>query len=95
MKFVTVRDLRGRSAEIWRELAAEHELVVTSNGKPIAILTATSEDTFEQSLREVRRARALHAVSDLQQRSVGQGRDGISDSEIDGEIAEVRAARRR
>ena len=95
MKFVTVRDLRGRSAEVWRELAVEHELVVTSNGKPIAILTATSEDTFEQTLREVRRARALHAVSELQQRSVEQGLDGISDREINREIAEVRAARRR
>ena len=49
MKFVTVRDLRGRSAEIWRELAIEHEMVVTSNGKPIAILTSTSEETFEQT----------------------------------------------
>lgn len=95
MKFVTVRNLRGRSAEIWRELAVEHELVVTSNGKPIAILTATSEDTFEQRLREVRRARALRVVSELQQRSVEQGRNGISDAEIDGEIAEVRTARRR
>ena len=95
MRFVTVRDLRGRSAEVWRDLAVEYELVVTSNSKPIAILTATSEDTFEQSLREVRRARALHAVSELQQRSVEQGRDRISDKEIDGEIAEVRAVRRR
>ena len=95
MKFVTVRDLRGRSAEIWRELAVEHELVVTSNGKPIAILTATSEDTFEQSLREVRRARAWHAVSEVQQRSVEQGCDGTSDREIDAAIAEARAARRR
>lgn len=95
MKFVTVRDLRGRSAEIWRELAVEHELVVTSNGKPIAILTATSEDTFEQSLREVRRARALRAVSELQQRSVEQGRDVISDREVDGETAVARAARPR
>ena len=51
MKFVTVRDLRGRSAEVWRELAVEHEMVVTSNGKPIAILTSTSEETFEQSLQ--------------------------------------------
>ncbi len=95
MKFVTVRDLRGRSAEIWRELAVEHELVVTSNGKPIAILTATSKDTFEQSLREVRRARALRAVSELQQRSVEQGRDVISDREVDGETAVARAARPR
>ena len=95
MKFVTVRDLRGRSAEVWRELAVEHELVVTSNGKPIAILTSTSEETFEQSVREVRRARALQAVSTLQQRSVEARRHMTSDEEIDAEIAEVRAARRR
>ena len=95
MKFITVRELRGRSAEIWRELAVEQELVVTSNGKPIAILTATSEDTFEQSLREVRRARAVRAVSDLQQRSVEQGRDRISDNEIADEISKVRAPRQR
>ena len=95
MKFVTVRDLRGRSAEVWRELAVEHEMVVTSNGKPIAILTSTSEETFEQSLREVRRARAMQAVSTLQQRSVAAQRDKTSDEEIDAEIAKVRAARRR
>ena len=95
MKFVTVRDLRGRSAEVWRALAVEHEMVVTSNGKPIAILTSTSEETFEQSLREVRRARALQALSTLQQRSVSAQRDKTSDEEIDAEIAEVRATRRR
>jgi prevent-host-death family protein len=95
MKFITVRDLRGRSAEIWRQLAVEHELVITSNGKPIAILTSTSEDAFEQSIREVRRARALRAVSELQQRSVENGRDGVTDEEIEVEIAETRAARRR
>ena len=95
MKFVTVRDLRGRSAEVWRELAVEHELVVTSNGKPIAILTSTSEETFEQSLREVRRARALQAVSALQQRSVASRRDAMPDEEIEAEVAAVRTARRR
>ena len=95
MKFVTVRDLRGRSAEVWRELAVEHEMVVTSNGKPIAILTSTSEETFEQSLREVRRARAMQATSKLQQRSVAARRDTMSDDEIETEIAAVRAARRR
>ena len=95
MKFVTVRDLRGRSAEIWRELAVEHEMVVTSNGKPIAILTSTSEETFEQSLREVRRARALQAVSELQQRSVATRRDQISEDEIEAEVTAVRTARRR
>ena len=95
MKFITVRDLRGRSAEVWRELAVEHEMVITSNGKPIAILTSTNEEIFDQSLREVRRARALQAASTLQQRSVATRRDTMSDDEIEAEIAAVRTARRR
>jgi prevent-host-death family protein len=95
MKFVTVRDLRGRSAEVWRELAVEHEMIVTSNGKPIAILTSTDEETFEKSLREVRRARAMRAVSEIQQRSVANRQDALSEDDIETEIAEVRAARRR
>ena len=50
MQFVSVRELRGRSAAVWKALADEKELVVTSNGKPIALLTATSEESLEDSL---------------------------------------------
>ena len=32
MKFISVRDLRGKSAEVWKDLPAEREVVVTSNG---------------------------------------------------------------
>lgn len=41
MRLVSVRELRGRSAAIWKELAEEKDLVITSNGKPIALLSAT------------------------------------------------------
>ena len=41
MKFVTVRELRGRTSELWDQLAQQRELVVTNNGRPIAILSAT------------------------------------------------------
>ena len=80
---------------MWQQLAKEHELVVTSNGKPIAILTATNEATFEQSLREVRRARAVQAVSELQQRSVSQGREMLTVEEVDAEIDLARKSRRQ
>ena len=40
MRFITVRELRSRSAEIWRRLADEPDMVITSNGKPVAILSA-------------------------------------------------------
>ncbi|RPI70123.1 MAG: type II toxin-antitoxin system Phd/YefM family antitoxin, partial [Geobacteraceae bacterium] len=40
MKFLSVRDLRGKSAQVWKELPAEREMIITSNGRPIAILAA-------------------------------------------------------
>ena len=39
MKFVSVRDLRGKSADIWRELPGEREMVITSNGRSSAMKT--------------------------------------------------------
>lgn len=68
-----VRDLRSKSAQIWRELGEERELVLTSNGRPIAIVSATDEESFEESLKEIRQARALRAVKRLQEQSVGEG----------------------
>ncbi|MCC7264934.1 MAG: type II toxin-antitoxin system Phd/YefM family antitoxin [Candidatus Latescibacteria bacterium] len=95
MRFVSVRELRGRSAAIWKELAAEKDLVVTSNGKPIALLSATSEETLEESLVAVRRARALAAVTAMQQASVKAGTDRLSAKKIEAEIAAVRKGRAR
>lgn len=95
MRFVSVRELRGKSAAIWKELAIEKDLVVTSNGKPIAVLSATSEETLEESLVAVRRARALAAVTAMQQASVKAGTDRLSEKKIESEIAAVRKGRAR
>ena len=46
MDFVSVRELRSQSAAVWRSLAREKDLVVTSNGKPIAVLSATTASTL-------------------------------------------------
>ena len=95
MRFVSVRELRGNSAAIWKALAVEKDLVITSNGKPVAVLSATSEEVLEESLVAVRRARALAAVTALQQASVKAGTDRLSMKEIDAEIAAVRKGRAR
>jgi len=94
MKFVSVRDLRGRSAEVWRELPAEREMVITSNGKPVAILATVSESNLEESLAAFRQARAIEAVSAIQRRAVATGADAITAADIEAEIAAVRAARK-
>ena len=95
MRFVSVRELRGRSAAVWKELTEEKDLVITSNGKPIALLSAMSEETLEESLAAVRRARALSAVTAMQQASLKAGTDRFTDKEIDAEIEAARQERAR
>ena len=93
MKFLSVRDLRGNSARIWEQLPIEREMVVTSNGRPVAILSAVGESDVEESLAAIRRARATSAVAQLQARSVQLGLDRMRPDEIEAEIAAVRRHR--
>jgi antitoxin (DNA-binding transcriptional repressor) of toxin-antitoxin stability system len=95
MKFVSVRDLRGKSADIWRELPEEREMVITSNGRPVAILAAVSESNLEESLAAFRQARAVDAVASMQRRSVSSGTDMLSAADVEAEIASARSARKR
>lgn len=92
MKFVTVRDLRGRPGQVWKKLAEERELVLTSNGKPIAIFTSITEDSLEDTLSVLRRARAIDAVRKIQQ-APRQRQKKLSLNEINAVIAEVRRER--
>ncbi len=93
MKFVTVRDLRGKTSELWKELEQERELVVTSNGKPIAILSATDEESFEECLWTLRRSRANDALAGLQRDASERGQDELTPEEIEAEIQQSRIQR--
>jgi prevent-host-death family protein len=95
MRFVTVRDLRAKTAEVWRDLEDEREMIVTSNGRPVAILAAVDEASFEVVLRAFRRARAIDAVTAMQRDSVLRGADAIEAADVAVEIAAVRQDRRR
>ncbi len=91
MKFVSVRDLRLKPGEVWKLAREEKELVITSNGRPVAILTGADEDTFEEQLRAIQRARTLTALESVHAESLKKGTDRISEEEIE---QETRAARR-
>ncbi|MDD5223783.1 MAG: type II toxin-antitoxin system Phd/YefM family antitoxin [bacterium] len=51
MKFANVRELKNKTSEILRKAEAE-DVVITSNGKPRAILSAVTEEDFEDYLLE-------------------------------------------
>jgi antitoxin (DNA-binding transcriptional repressor) of toxin-antitoxin stability system len=93
MKFVTVRDLRGKTSELWKQLESERELVVTNNGKPIAILSATDEESFETCLWTLRRTRASDALADLQRDAADRGLDKLTPEDVEAEIKASRQER--
>ncbi len=95
MDFVSVRELRTRSAAVWDALGKEKDLVVTSNGKPIAVLSATTASTLEASLAALRQARAQLAVAAMQQRAQETGSDKLTLDDVNAEIEAVRRQRRK
>ena len=94
MKFISVRDLNTKPKQIWGKIGSE-EVVVTSNGRPIALLSAVNEETLEKTIRTLRRCRALMALEDLQNKALASGMDKLEEAEIQAEIQAVRRSRRR
>ena len=90
MDSISVRQLRTESAAVWDALAESKDLVVTSNGKPIALLSAVSATTLEASLAALRRARAQLAVAAMQQCAKETGADRLTLVDLNAEIEAVR-----
>jgi antitoxin (DNA-binding transcriptional repressor) of toxin-antitoxin stability system len=95
MKFLSVRDLKTKSSQVWKELPGQQEMIVTSNGRPIALLSSINENNLEQILTAFRRARATSALALIQYESTQKGTDKISLNEINAEIKEVRSNRKK
>jgi antitoxin (DNA-binding transcriptional repressor) of toxin-antitoxin stability system len=94
MRFISVRDLNTKPKEIWSKIK-EEEVVITSNGKPIALLSGVNEENLEKTVRAIRRSRALIALEEMQKRSIELGLDKLTDSQIESEIRASRKSRKR
>lgn len=93
MKFLSTRELRNRPGYV-RDLAQKHDLVLTTNGKPIAILLGIEEDELEETARAIRQAKAQLALSRLRKQAARRGTDRMSASAINAEIHAVRSRRK-
>ncbi|MDR1604435.1 MAG: type II toxin-antitoxin system Phd/YefM family antitoxin, partial [Gracilibacteraceae bacterium] len=83
MQFVTVRDFRSSSRDVWDKLSRDEEIIVTNNGKPTALMLHISENNFEETLRLVRQAKVLRAMNDMREEAGERG--FLSDEEINAE----------
>ena len=93
MKLIAIQDLK-RPRRLKERLLAEKELLLTSDGRPVAVLVnvEASEDpeTMIQSIRDSRSRLALSRVREAAARS---GTDRLSLTEINREITAARKAR--
>jgi hypothetical protein len=68
MGYLQVKDLK-KSRELWERLERDHELVLTKDGQPRAILVGIHPDELEEALTEIRRALFSSAVSRIRARA--------------------------
>ncbi len=95
MKIISDREFRNQPGKVRRELE-KGEVVVTSRGKPYAVMLHLDEpERLNEVLELASRIRAQMALSRVRERAAATGRDQMSDAEINEEIAAVRKARRK
>jgi antitoxin (DNA-binding transcriptional repressor) of toxin-antitoxin stability system len=93
MKFVSTRELRNRPGYV-RELAQKEDLVLTADGKPIAILLGIEEEDLEETALVIRQAKAQRALSRMRQQASRRGIAECSPRAIETEIRAVRKKRK-
>ncbi len=62
MSYIAVAELK-KTRELWHRLVKDRELVITRDGKPVAIMAGNQPDGLESSLREIRRDMIMRSIS--------------------------------
>jgi hypothetical protein len=95
MKFVSRRELRISAGAVWTKLEQEKDLVITSSGRPIGVLTLANEDNLEDVLGSLRARRAQRAVLTLRRAAVVRSLNKWSENDIQEIIRKGRQANRK
>jgi len=90
MDFLSVRELRSTSKNIWRKLSKDGKMVITNNGKPTALLLDLKDEDLEETLLTLRQVKAMRLFNRM--RANAQQRGFLTKKEIEAEIQAVRAA---
>jgi antitoxin (DNA-binding transcriptional repressor) of toxin-antitoxin stability system len=95
MNLIAITDLK-QPRRLKERLAAEQELLLTSDGRPVAVLVhvGPAEDP-ETVIRSIRDARSRLALGRVREAAARQGSSDLSPGDITREVQAARAARRR
>jgi antitoxin (DNA-binding transcriptional repressor) of toxin-antitoxin stability system len=50
MKFIALREMRNHPQSVLTQLKKEKEIILTSHGKPVALVSNLAEETFDEDL---------------------------------------------
>ena len=92
MDFLSVREFRASSRNIWRKLSQDGKMVLTNNGKPSALLLDISNEDLEETLLTLRQVRAMRLFNRM--RAAAEKRGFLSENEIEQEIRAARSDRK-
>ena len=91
MEFVTVRDFRTNTANLWDRLERSGKMVVTNNGRPTALMLNIVGQDFEAVLDSINQAEFMRSVNSM--RAIAAAGDYMTEEEIEAEIQAARAER--
>lgn len=90
MKMISTHELKA-ARKLRESLRQEHELLVTNNGRPMALMLELAPDEDpEAALEAAREARARRALSRVRQSARKTGADKYDLDDVNRMIAEVR-----
>ena len=94
MSFISLRELRTSTSKINDMLTDDGKIVVTSNGKPKAVMIQVNENDFEETLAVLNQIKLAKAINNIRCAAKSSGASEMSLDEINAEIAQVRKERR-
>ena len=90
MQMIASRELSSKPGAVWSKLAAEGSIVVTRDGRPIAIVTPTSPETMIEDFQEIAFSQARRAARNLRASAAKTDVASLSLEDIEGEIQSAR-----
>jgi antitoxin (DNA-binding transcriptional repressor) of toxin-antitoxin stability system len=95
MKTLTIRDFRTRPRQAQKTLALEGEAILTSNGRPVALMVGVDSDSLDEALEVLRRARGLQALRLVRGAARSGEVDRLGVRKIEALIRKTRSENRR
>ena len=89
---MSIRDLRNEPGKV-RETLVREDVVLTSNGRPYALLLGVDEESVGETLRLVDQLRAELALRRMRKAAQASEAAALTAAEIEAEVAEVRRER--